>query len=365
MAIFTGTYGSARLPADYDPADIERPRAEEKCKNGTALLIPPSGRVFFCESHMTSESRSVTAFAPASVGNVGVGFDVLGHALEAVGDRIRLTRASGRDISLEAVSGTVTELPEVPEQNTALRSLLAIQREFALSSGASVSIHKGIPLGSGMGGSAASAVAAVTAAAEFWDLDLSLSQRLHFALQGEEAASGALHADNVAPSLLGGLVLCGPGEPPTAVRMPVPEGIACVLVHPRIEIRTREAREMLARTVTLHDHVRQTMAISGFVAGCYRGDHGMIARCLRDFVIEPQRCALVPGFRQVQSAAMDAGAMGCSLSGSGPSVFAWTPEKDSGAVRRAMLGAFAAAGVECDAWISPVDAPGARIETGD
>lgn len=314
---------------------------------------------------MTPDSRSVTAFAPASVGNVGVGFDVLGHALDAVGDKVRLTATAGRDIRLETVSGIAIELPQVPEQNTALRALLAIQQEFSLKSGASVSIHKGIPLGSGMGGSAASAVAAVTAADEFWGLNLSLSQRLHFALQGEAAASGALHADNVAPSLLGGLVICGPGEPPTAVRMPVPEGIACVLVHPQIEIRTREAREMLAGTVALADHVRQTMAISGFVAGCYRGDLKMIGRCLRDFVIEPQRCALVPGFRQVQSGAMNAGAMGCSLSGSGPSVFAWVTRANAAAVRAAMLDAFTAEGIDCDAWISPVDAPGARIEARD
>ena len=314
---------------------------------------------------MTPSGRSVTAFAPASVGNVGVGFDVLGHALEGVGDRVRLTETSGTLVRLEAVGGVVTDLPGAPEQNTALRALLAIQREFALTTGAAVSIEKGIPLGSGMGGSAASAVAAVTAAAAFWDLDLTPSQRLHFALQGEEAASGALHADNVAPSLLGGLVLCGPGEPPSATRLPVPEGIACVLVHPRIEIRTRDARRMLAATVDLRDHVRQTMAISGFVAGCFRGDLEMIGRCLRDFVIEPQRQALVPGFRRAQNHAMEAGAFGCSLSGSGPSVFAWCPEAAAPAVRAAMLDAFRAESVECDAWISPVDAPGARIESGD
>jgi len=314
---------------------------------------------------MTPSGRSVTAFAPASVGNVGVGFDVLGHALEGVGDRVRLTETSGTAVRLEAVGGVVTDLPGVPEQNTALRALLAIQREFALTTGAAVSIEKGIPLGSGMGGSAASAVAAVTAAAAFWGLDLTPSQRLHFALQGEEAASGALHADNVAPSLLGGLVLCGPGEPPSATRLPVPDGIACVLVHPRIEIRTRDARRMLAATVDLQDHVRQTMAISGFVAGCFRGDLEMIGRCLRDFVIEPQRQALVPGFQSAQNLAMEAGAFGCSLSGSGPSVFAWCPEAAAGAVRAAMLDAFRAESVDCDAWISSVDAPGARIESGD
>ncbi len=311
---------------------------------------------------MKSQSRSVTAFAPASVGNVGVGFDVLGHALETVGDRVRLTATDHTDIRLISVSGVVSDLPGEPTENTALRALLVMQRELSLDTGADVSIEKGIPMGSGMGGSAASAVAAVTAAAEFWSLDLTASQKLHFALQGEEAASGALHADNVAPSLLGGLVLCGPGDPPTATRLPVPDRISCVLVHPRIEIRTREARKMLAPTVDLRDHVRQTMAISGFVAGCYRGDLEMIGRCLKDFVIEPQRQSLIPGFHRVQAGAMGAGAIGCSLSGSGPSIFAWSKAGDAGAVRAAMLDGFAHEGVECDAWISQVDVPGARIE---
>jgi homoserine kinase len=314
---------------------------------------------------MKPSGISVTAFAPASVGNVGVGFDVLGHALDAVGDRVRLRESTGREIRLDSVAGVVSELPGIPEENTALRALLAIQREFGLETGAAVTIEKGIPMGSGMGGSAASAVAAVTAAAAFWDLDLAPSQRLHFALQGEEAASGALHADNVAPSLLGGLVLCGPGDPPTATRLPVPDGIACVLVHPRVEVRTREARKMLAPVVNLADHVRQTMAIGGFIAGCFRGDLEMIGRCLRDFVIEPQRQKLVPGFGRVQTGAMDAGALGCSLSGSGPSVFAWSEERHAAAVRVAMLEAFAREGTECDAWISPVDAPGAYIEVED
>ncbi len=312
---------------------------------------------------MSSQDRTVTAFAPASVGNVGVGFDVLGHAIDGVGDRVTLTGIDGAEVCLRSVAGVVSELPRVPEENTALRALLAMQRRFDLKTGAAVGIEKGIPMGSGMGGSAASAVAAVTAAAEFWGLDLTPAQRLRFALQGEEAASGALHADNVAPSLLGGLVLCGPGDPPTATRLPVPAGIACVLVHPQIEIKTRDARRMLLPKVDLGDHVRQTMAISGFVAGCYRGDLEMIGRCLRDFVIEPQRQGLVPGFRGVQTAAMDAGALGCSLSGSGPSIFAWCAEPDAAAVRTGMLGGFSKEGVECDAWVSAVDAPGARIET--
>ncbi len=314
---------------------------------------------------MAAELKSVTAFAPASVGNVAVGFDVLGHALEGVGDRVRLQRAGGRDISLDRVSGVVPDLPLEPATNTALQALVAIQQDFDITAGARVSIEKGIPLGSGMGGSAASAVAAVVAAEEFWGLELSASQRLHYALKGEAVASGSMHADNVAPSLLGGLVLCEVGEHLGATRLPVPPGIVCVLIHPRLEIRTREARSMLTANVPLQDHVRQTMAIAGFVAGCYRGDVEMIRRCLKDFVIEPQREGLVPGFRRIVAAAREAGALGASLSGSGPSIFAWCREADASAVREAMTGSLASTGADCDSWVSSVDAPGARVERSD
>ena len=314
---------------------------------------------------MTAGKKTVTAFAPASVGNVGVGFDVLGHALEGIGDRVRLRPAPDGEIVLEGVSGVVTDLPGDPSDNTALRSLAAIQQDFDISAGALVGMEKGIPLGSGMGGSAASAAAAVTAAADYWELDLSDEQRLHYALQGEAVASGALHADNVAPSLFGGLVLCEVDETLSATRIPVPAGIVCVLVHPHLAIRTREARKMLSAEVPLEDHVRQTMAIAGFVAGCYRDDVEMVGRCLRDFVIEPQRRDLVPGFLRVKDAALEAGALGASLSGSGPSVFAWCRKEHADGVRQSMTRTFVDGGTRCDSWISRVDAPGARVEQVD
>jgi homoserine kinase len=314
---------------------------------------------------MTAGKKTVTAFAPASVGNVAVGFDVLGHALEAIGDRVRLRPAKDREVVLEAVSGVVTDLPGVSSDNTALRSLVAIQNDFQIAVGARVSMEKGIPLGSGMGGSAASAAAAVTAGAEYWELDLTDSQRLHYALQGEAVASGSLHADNVAPSLFGGLVLCEGDEALSATRIPVPTGVVCVLVHPHLEVRTREARGMLSREVRLEDHVRQTMAIAGFIAGCYRDDVAMVGRCLRDFVIEPQRRDLVPGFLRVKGAALEAGALGASLSGSGPSIFAWCRAEHADGVRESMTRAFVDGGTECESWISAVDAPGARVEKID
>lgn len=312
---------------------------------------------------MTTSSRSVTAFAPASVGNVGVGFDTLGHAIDAAGDRVTLTATTEPGLDLVEITGLVTDLPADPGSNTALRAIQAIQADFSVAGGARVHLEKGIPLGSGMGGSAASAAAAVTAAAALWDIDLSDEKRLSYALAGEAVASGDRHADNVAPSLFGGLVLCEGGGGLHITRLPVPDGIVCVLVHPRLSIETREARGLLSTTVPLADHVRQTQALAGFVAGCFTADLDQVGRCLRDFVIEPQRRDLVPGFARVQSEAMAMGALGASLSGSGPSVFAWAREDDAPRVRDAMIGAFEARDIGCEAWISPVGAPGARIDT--
>jgi homoserine kinase len=312
---------------------------------------------------MQNRSTSVTAFAPASVGNVGVGFDVLGHAIDSAGDRISLIATQTPGLDLVKITGVVTDLPSDPASNTAMRALIAIARDFDLPGGAMVRLEKGIPLGSGMGGSAASAAAAVIAATELWGLEINDEQKLSYALEGESAASGDRHADNVAPSLFGGLVLCETGQSLHVTRLPVPEGVKCVLVHPHLEVHTREARGLLRDSVPLADHVRQSQALAGFVAGCFRGDLFQVGRCLRDFVVEPQRRSLVPGFAMVQERAMAAGALGASLSGSGPSVFAWCADAEAQDVRDRMVEGFESEGIDCDAWISPVGVPGARIET--
>ena len=304
---------------------------------------------------------SVTAFAPASVGNVGVGFDVLGHALEGVGDSVTLKRCARPGIVLTDVSGLLTDLPREPAANSATRPLLRIAADHGISDGVEVALYKGIPLGSGMGGSAASAVAAVVAANALWGLALEHSALLEYALEGESAASGAGHPDNAAASLLGGLVLTEPGMPPRCTRLPVPRGIACVLCHPALEVRTRDAREILAPTVSREDWVRQSAWLAGFVAGCLRDDLAQVARCLQDEIIWPQRSRLVPGAAEALAAGRAAGALGGSLSGSGPSVFAWTPLARADAVAAAFQASFRAAGVESETWISSPDAPGAHV----
>lgn len=304
---------------------------------------------------------TVTAFAPASVGNVGVGFDVLGHAIEGVGDTVTLRRRSGRDMTIVAISGVVTELPEDVEANAATRPLLRMARDFGVEGGLEIELHKGIPLGSGMGGSAASAVAAVVAADALWELGLDRQRLLDYALEGESAASGEAHLDNAAASLFGGLVLSEPGPPVQCTRLPVPAELACVLCHPALEVRTRDARQILAGSVARAAWVRQSAWLAGFVAGCLRSDLAQIGRCLRDEIIWPQRAHLVPGAAEALEAARAAGAIGGSLSGSGPSVFAWTTWAQAEAVAAAISGSFARKGIPCEHWVSTPDAPGARV----
>lgn len=304
---------------------------------------------------------TVTAFAPASVGNVGVGFDVLGHAIEGVGDTVTLRRRPGDGMAIVAVNGVVTELPRDVAANAATRPLLLMARDFGIEDGLEIELHKGIPLGSGMGGSAASAVAAVVAADALWELGLDRQRLLDYALEGESAASGEAHLDNAAASLFGGLVLSEPGPPPRCTRLPVPAELACVLCHPALEVRTRDARRILADSVTRAAWVRQSAWLAGFVAGCLRSDLAQIGRCLRDEIIWPQRAHLVPGAAAGLEAARAAGAIGGSLSGSGPSVFAWTAWENAEAVAAAITASFAREGVPCEHWVSTPDAPGARV----
>ena len=306
--------------------------------------------------------RTVTAFAPASVGNVGAGFDVLGHALAPVGDEVTLTAIESNDILVGKIAGVVDQLPIDPELNTATRPLIAMRDDFGIDGGLRVDVLKGIPLGSGMGGSAASAVAAVVAADEFWQMGLDLMQLLSYALLGEEVASGAAHPDNVAPSLIGGLVMCEQGgDRIHLTRLPVPRDLKCVLVHPEIVINTQEARALLSKEVALTDYVLQSQYLAGFIAGCCLGDAEQIGRCLTDVVIEPQRSTLIPAFEAVRAAAMEAGALGMSISGSGPSVFAWCRQGVAERVAASMSAVFATARVDSQSWVSAIDTPGARV----
>ncbi|HUE97350.1 MAG TPA: homoserine kinase [Longimicrobiaceae bacterium] len=309
---------------------------------------------------MSRTIRVATAFAPATVGNVAVGFDLLGHAVVSVGDRITVRRID--EPTVRVATDVDHGLPLEAASNTAGAGLLRLIEERDLPFGFEVSIQKGIPLGSGMGGSAASAAGAIRAASRLLPFDLPEADLLRYGMYGEEVATGSFHPDNLAPCLLGGLVLALDSDPLHVVRIPVPSSLYCVVVHPRLRLDTRDARRVLPDEICLEDHVEQSGKLAGVIAGCYSGDLDLIGRSLRDLIVEPRRAPLVAGFGEVKLAAMRSGALGCSLSGSGPSLFAWCAGAAAGAlIRDRMIEAFAAAGVESRGWVSPVDAPGSRI----
>jgi homoserine kinase len=307
------------------------------------------------------QSTEAVAFAPASIGNVAVGFDVLGCSVPALGDRVTARRITERRVRIEGVRGVATELPTDPALNTAGIAVSTLIETLQLGYGFALTIEKGIPLGSGLGGSAASAVAAAVAANALLPEPLDKLDLLKFAMKGEAMASGTVHVDNVAPSLYGGLILTVGIDDPIVTRIPVPGVIRSVLVHPHIELTTRTARQILEPTVNLSDVIWQQANLAGFLAGCFTGDLRLIRASLQDVVIEPQRKALIPGFDRAKAAALATGALGFSISGAGPTVFAWCEEPSAEAVCCAIVDAFQSEGLASDRWIAPVDGVGAQV----
>ena len=312
-----------------------------------------------------SGNEFVSAFAPASIGNVGVGFDMLGLAIEGAGDTVSIRRSETggiRIIEVQDPSGNPhPTLSSKGDENTASIAAASVWEAHGDGSGLEMIVRKGIPLQSGMGSSAASAVAAAVAANGLLETPLPLADLLPHALAGEKFASGGLHADNVAPSLVGGLVLCPYVLLPEMICLPVPEGLVSVLVHPDLAVNTAESRSGLADSISIDQWLRQQGFLSAFVSACYDNDAARFTQCLVDEIIEPQRSAAVSCFDAVKAAAVAAGAPACSLSGSGPSIFAICAKDAATTVAEAMSGACRDAGIDCETFISPLDPPGARV----
>ena len=305
--------------------------------------------------------KSATAFAPATIANVAVGFDILGFPIDAVGDKVTVSKIDeAGKVEIEKITGD-SQIPKDATKNTATVGLIKLCKDLKLKHGFRVSIEKGIPIGSGMGGSAASAVGAIVAANALLEKPLSPEKLIAYALEGECVASGSKHADNIAPCLLGGLVLSRSLD--QFVRIPFPADIFCVLAHPDVRIDTREARGILKTEVSLKDHIRQSANLAGFLAACFKDDVALLRSSLEDFIIEPQRAHLIPGFKEVKAAVLKAGALGFSISGSGPSVFAFAAGRAEAAnIKKIMLDTFIKTGTKSvDAWVSPVRAKGAEV----
>ncbi|MGN6283429.1 homoserine kinase [Frateuria sp.] len=310
------------------------------------------------ESPMSSV-RTASAFAPACVGNVGVGFDILGHTMAGAGDRAQVRRIDEPVIRIARIEGVVRDLPMDAERNTAGAALLALREGLGLESGFELILHKGIALGSGMAGSAASCVAALVAANALLDDPLPREALYGFAMDGEAVASGGRHGDNVGPQLLGGLVLATATR---LVRIPVPSDWHCALVHPHCVLETRRARAALAGNYALSEFVAQSANLAQVIAACWQGDAALVREGLKDVLVEPRRASLVPNFPRVQQAALDHGALGARISGAGPSVFGWFEDAHTAkAAAEAMRAAFAEAGLDSDVLVGPIDGPGAQL----
>lgn len=274
---------------------------------------------------MGKYKSGIKVFAPATVANVACGFDCLGFALNAPGDEIIVTlNDSRKGLKITEITGAGGKLPYEIEKNTAAWAAQRFLESIGESDrGIDMEIHKKMPFGSGLGSSAASAVAGVFAVnALTQQHPFTKKELLTFAVDGEELASGARHADNIAPCLFGGITMVRDNTTLDIHRLTTPRGLYATVIYPRIEILTKEARGMLSTDVTLKQHIQQSANMGGLIVGLYNGDFDLIGRSLKDLIIEPQRAKLIPFFYEVQEAAMKAGALGCSISGSGPSIFA-------------------------------------------
>lgn len=302
----------------------------------------------------------ITSFAPATIGNIGIGFDILGLALEQPGDEVTVRFCDQPGVHILSITGDGGKLPREANRNTAGVAALHLLKQIDWKGpGVELELHKKMPFGSGLGSSGASAVAAAVAVNELVGARLPKIDLLQAVGEGERSATGTLHPDNVAPSLLGGIVLVLQKDPPIVEQLPVPADLWVAVVYPHVEVLTKYARSILSDQVGREAFVGQSARIAGFIAALYRGDLELLGRCLSDEIIEPQRAPLIPDFYAVKHAALLAGALGASISGSGPSVFSLCAgELTAKKAGKAMQAAFS---VESEVFVGPVNEKGAFV----
>jgi len=307
-------------------------------------------------------AKSIKVFAPATVANVACGFDVLGFAVDAPGDVITMQLTDKPDTVITSISGDGGRLPKAAEKNTAGVAVNAFLKQLNITQGVEITIEKNLPLGSGMGSSAASSAAAVVAINELLGKPLSREALVPFAMEAERIACGAAHADNVAPAIMGGFVLIRSYAPLDLIRIPSPDNLYCVVVTPNIELRTEDARKVLKQEITMKDAIQQWGNLAGLIAGLMQKDYALIGRSLQDVIVEPMRALLIPGFEEVKIAALESGVLGCSISGSGPSIFALATSnqiaENAGAAMKVALNKI---GLEGTIYVSKINDEGARV----
>lgn len=309
-------------------------------------------------------NQRIRVFAPATVANLGPGFDVLGLALSRPGDELEAELSSRPGVEIVEVTGDGGALSRDPEKNVAGRAAADVLRRAGARDGIRLWLHKQMPLASGLGSSGASSAAGAVAANELLGRPLSQDEVVVSAMEGERAASGTPHADNVAPSVMGGVVLVRSYQPFEVIALPVPESLHVSVVHPHCKVSTAEARRLVkGRTYSLDEIVSNLGNIAAFVAALSRNDLELLGRSIDDRLVEPLRARLIPGFGAVKQAALDAGGLGCSIAGSGPSVFAFASGMQAAQViGAAMQAAFrSSAGLDSDLFAGKVGIEGARV----
>jgi len=303
---------------------------------------------------------SVTALAPATVANLGPGFDVIGMAIDGIGDTVTVSHSAEPGVHIASIAGDDGRLPTDPALNTAAIAAAETMKAAGIETGLSIDLEKGLPLCSGLGSSAASAVAAAFATNQLLGSPLRKLDLIGPCMEAEAVVAGR-HADNVAPALLGGLVLIRSTDPLDVVRLPIPEGLTVVVVTPQMDLPTKEARAVLPDVVPLKMMVAATAQVASLVSACYSGDLSLLSRSLEDPVVTPARIGLIPGGEAALAAALGSGALGASISGAGPSLFALCrSERSARSTALAMKAAVEENGVSARAHISPANCPGVR-----
>ncbi|TAF77435.1 MAG: homoserine kinase [Bacteroidetes bacterium] len=304
-------------------------------------------------------SKEIKVFAPATVANVSCGFDVLGFAVDSPGDEAIVKMVDKQGVIITKITGDGGRLPLDPNKNTVSATIIKMLDHLGEKRGFEIELHKKMPLGSGLGSSAASSVAGIFAVNELLGNPLSKIQLLPFAMEGERLASGTAHADNVAPALYGGFVLIRSYNPLDVISIHTPSDLHAAIVHPHIEVETRDARSILRKDIKLKDAITQWGNVAGLVTGLLTDDYNLIGRSMQDVIVEPLRAILIPGFYEVKEAAMDAGALGGGISGSGPSIFSVSKGKETAEkAGKAMVDAFKKIGIESDLFVSKINAKG-------
>jgi homoserine kinase len=302
---------------------------------------------------------AITVFCPATIANISCGFDVLGLALASVGDNMKVEKIPENEIRISSITGQV--LPMEPERNVAGVAGMAFLAAAGYKGGFRIEIQKRIKAGSGIGSSAASATGAVWAMNELLGKPFDTLDLVKFAMEGEHLASGVPHADNVAPALYGGFTLVRSYNPLDIIRIEAPSELFATVVHPQIEIKTSDSRKILKTTFPLEDGIKQWGNLGGLVAGLYTSDYDLIGRCLEDHIIEPIRSILIPGFAAVKAEALTAGALGCGISGSGPSIFALSRgQHTANEVGKAMSRCYERTEISFDLHVSEISPQGVR-----